>query len=65
MLRLILPPLFLLHGGLIDNARVNVIFGTVSLVADVDPYGLIFKVLHVLNLHISYGVDIWDILGDV
>lgn len=36
---------------------------TLSLVADVDPYGLIFKVLHVPNLRIYYSMDIWAILS--
>lgn len=38
---------------------------TLSLVADVNPYGLIFKVFHVLNLCIYYRTDIWAILSDV
>ena len=38
---------------------------TLSSVADVDPYGLIFRVLHVLNLHIYYKLDIWATLSAV
>lgn len=38
---------------------------TLSLVADVDPYGLIWTVMHVLNLHIYYRLDIWAILSAV
>lgn len=34
---------------------------TLSFAADVDPYGLIFKVLHVRNLRIGYRPDIWGI----
>lgn len=34
---------------------------TLSFAADVDTYGLILKVLHVLNLHICYRPDIWVI----
>lgn len=34
---------------------------TPSFAADVDPYGLIFKVLHVCNLRICYRLDIWAI----
>lgn len=33
-----------------------------SFAADVDTYGLILKVLHVLNLHICYRPDIWVIV---
>lgn len=36
---------------------------TLSFAADVDTYGLILKVLHVLNLHICYRPDIWVILS--
>lgn len=38
---------------------------TLSLVADVDPYGLIWTVIHALNLHIYYRLEIWAILTDV
>lgn len=34
---------------------------TPSFAADVDPYGLIFEVLHVCNLRISYWPDSWAI----
>lgn len=34
---------------------------TLSFAADVDPHGLIFKVLHVCNLRICYRLDIWAI----
>lgn len=34
-----------------------------SLEADVDPYGLIFEVLQVLNLHIYCTLDIWASLS--
>lgn len=35
--------------------------GTLSSAADVDPYGLIFKVLYVGNLRICYRPDIWAV----
>lgn len=57
-----------LHRGLTDNEKERDLLHftlTLSLVADVDPYGLIFTVLHVLNLHIYYKLDIWAILSAV